>query len=208
MRRESLVASGKRLSIERIEREDLFRRRWLAATLRRIILPEPVIFTRLAIAVCVFSFCFMTVLSTSRGTTCMDRALPSLPSPGASRPRALRQDRCMEIDVCKVMAIQSHRYSFEGAEKPVSGVNPACAWHYTIRAWPAQYGCLAAYRPLTVAAPDARARLPGAQARTGVRGRAAGAARGHAPPARRDASSARSKQKKAASPRSAQAGPA
>ncbi len=59
MRRLSLVASGNSLSIERTEWGDLLRRRWLNATLRRIILPEPVILTRFAIAVCVFSFCFI-----------------------------------------------------------------------------------------------------------------------------------------------------
>jgi hypothetical protein len=42
--------------------------------------------------------------------------------------------------VCSVMQIQSHSDSIEGAEKPVSGVNPACAWHYIIRAEPTQYG--------------------------------------------------------------------
>lgn len=63
MRRVSLVAKGNILSIERTERGDLLRRRWFNATLRRIILPEPVILTRFAIALCVFSFCFMTLLS-------------------------------------------------------------------------------------------------------------------------------------------------
>lgn len=63
MRRASLLASGKVLSAERIKRGDLFRRRWLMATLRRMILPEPVIFTRFAMAVCVFNFCFIVFLS-------------------------------------------------------------------------------------------------------------------------------------------------
>src|SRR5260370_2935878 len=63
MRRLSLVASGNSLSIERTEWGDLLRRWWLDATLRRIILPEPVILTRFAIALCVFSFCFITLLS-------------------------------------------------------------------------------------------------------------------------------------------------
>jgi len=38
----------------------------------------------------------------------------------------------MEIDACSATQIQSHRYSIEGAEKPVSGANPACARDYTI----------------------------------------------------------------------------
>src|SRR2546429_6399372 len=63
MRRLSAVANGNSLSIERTECGDLLRRRWLNATLRRIILPEPVILTRFAIALCVFSFCFITLLS-------------------------------------------------------------------------------------------------------------------------------------------------
>src|SRR5437588_11291880 len=63
MRRLSAVANGNSLSIERTECGDLLRRRWLNATLRRIILPEPVILTRFAIALCVFSFCFLTLLS-------------------------------------------------------------------------------------------------------------------------------------------------
>lgn len=41
----------------------------------------------------------------------------------------------MEIDACSVTQIQSHRYSIEGAEKPVSGVNPACEEDYTIEAF-------------------------------------------------------------------------
>src|SRR5260370_6622255 len=71
MRRLSLLANGNSLSIERTECGDLLRRRWLNATLRRIILPEPVILTRFDIALCVFSFCFITLLSVyllSRGT--------------------------------------------------------------------------------------------------------------------------------------------
>ena len=60
MRRVSLVANGKSLSIERTASGDLLRRRWLAATLRRINFPEPVTLTRLAMALCVFSFCFIT----------------------------------------------------------------------------------------------------------------------------------------------------
>src|SRR5437588_10593318 len=63
MRRLSAVANGNSLSIERTECGDLLLRRWLNATLRRIILPEPVILTRFAIALCVFSFCFITLLS-------------------------------------------------------------------------------------------------------------------------------------------------
>src|SRR5438477_6002823 len=63
MRRLSAVANGNSLSIERTECGDLLRRRWLNATLRRIILPEPVILTRFAIALCVFSFCFIALLS-------------------------------------------------------------------------------------------------------------------------------------------------
>ncbi len=65
MRRVSLVASGKYLSIERIALGDLLRRRWFKAALRRMNLPEPVILTRLAIALCVLSFCFMVLLSIS-----------------------------------------------------------------------------------------------------------------------------------------------
>src|SRR6266516_6633082 len=60
MRRLSPVANGNILSIERTACGDLLRRRWLNATLRRITLPEPVTLTRFAIAVCVFSFCFIT----------------------------------------------------------------------------------------------------------------------------------------------------
>gem|GEM_PF-3855449 len=63
MRLLSALANGNSLSIERTECGDLLRRRWLNATLRRIILPEPVILTRFAIALCVFSFCFITLLS-------------------------------------------------------------------------------------------------------------------------------------------------
>ena len=47
------------------------RRRWFIATLRRINLPEPVILTRLAIALCVLSFCFMILLSVSGGVTAL-----------------------------------------------------------------------------------------------------------------------------------------
>ena len=70
------------MSIERTECGDLLRRKWLNATLRRIILPEPVILTRFAIALCVFSFCFMTLLSVflfERGKayylTCSDKGI-------------------------------------------------------------------------------------------------------------------------------------
>src|SRR6266571_2968940 len=63
MRRVSLAGSGKSLSIERTARGDLLRRKWFKATLRRITLPVLVILTRFAIALCVFSFCFMTHLS-------------------------------------------------------------------------------------------------------------------------------------------------
>jgi hypothetical protein len=63
MRRVSPLATGNSLSAERMDSGDLLRRKWLIATLRRINLPEPVILTRFAMALCVFSFCFMTLLS-------------------------------------------------------------------------------------------------------------------------------------------------
>src|SRR5579872_2197796 len=63
MRRVSLVFSSKSLSIERTALGDLLRRRWLIATLRRKNFPVPVILTRFAMALCVFSFCFMFLLS-------------------------------------------------------------------------------------------------------------------------------------------------
>jgi len=47
------------LSIERTASGDLLRRRWLNATLRRKNLPDPVTLSLLAIALCVFSFCFI-----------------------------------------------------------------------------------------------------------------------------------------------------
>src|SRR6266571_3556055 len=59
MRPVSLLGNSKYLSIERTAWGDLCRRRWFKATLRRINLPEAVILTRLAIALCVFSFCFI-----------------------------------------------------------------------------------------------------------------------------------------------------
>src|SRR5258708_37861416 len=71
MRRLSLLANGNSLSLERTDCGALLGRGWLNATLRRIILPEPVILTRFDIALCVFSFCFITLLSVyllSRGT--------------------------------------------------------------------------------------------------------------------------------------------
>src|SRR5215469_18927985 len=80
MLRVSLLASGNSLSIERTASGDLLRRRWLAATLRRIILPEPVTLTRFAIAVCVFNFCFMTYFLLQRGIATSNRSITIAPS--------------------------------------------------------------------------------------------------------------------------------
>ena len=61
------MANGKYLSAERTDSGDLLRRKWLMATLRRMTLPEPVTLTRFDMALCVFSFCFITLLSVPAG---------------------------------------------------------------------------------------------------------------------------------------------
>jgi len=130
MRVVSLVASWNFLSIERTACEDLLRRRWLEATLRRITLPEPVIFTRLAIAVCVLSFCFMVFLSASaRSDTKITMEHCVLP---CSTEHKKRQFWFLEIEIsvhCDSISIPQllHRRRREAYFRS----DPACGPYYT-----------------------------------------------------------------------------
>ena len=109
------------------------RRRWLDATLRRIILPEPVILTRFAIALCVFSFCFITLLSVflcSRGkvrcSTWSDTWSISFSRCCKSVCLSAKLSAHERGSVSGDCTCIYHNCSFEGAEKPMSGANPAC----------------------------------------------------------------------------------
>lgn len=130
MRRVSLVFSSKSLSIERTALGDLLRRRWLIATLRRINFPVPVILTRFAMALCVFSFCFMFLLSCSLADEVWAIVFLNQVLRVYRLERTTKQSRHKRREAVwvAILALQtqyySHKYSIEGAEKPMSGVHP------------------------------------------------------------------------------------